>query len=134
VARKVGFRNGVATIVAWPADDASSAAWCSTPSLQCLHPLARKGDGVAPQLSQRELRRRLPATTLSAAPLADAAILLLLVLVHHDLGRKGPVNPYRTALDSCRDTDCAPPPIPTRKSPWPLVFIAAALWQHTSGP
>jgi hypothetical protein len=27
------------------------------------------------------------------------------VLVHHDLGRKAGVNPYRAALDSCRDTD-----------------------------
>lgn len=77
------------------------------------------------------MRRRPPGTTLSAAPLADGAILLLLVLVHHDLGRKGAVNPYRTALDSCRDTDCAPLPVHPR-SPWPLIFFAAALWQHIS--
>ena len=72
--------------------------------------LREKATGSSRAERSRELRRRAPATTLSAAPLADAAILLLLVLVHHDLGRKGPVNPYRAALDSCRDTDCARPP------------------------
>jgi hypothetical protein len=85
---------------------------------------------VAPQLSQREVRRRAPATTLSAAPLADAAILLLLVLVHHDLGRKGSINPYRTALDSCRDTDCAPPPVPTLRALAPPLHRCCTMATH----
>ncbi|KAK3264202.1 hypothetical protein CYMTET_27043 [Cymbomonas tetramitiformis] len=41
----------------------------------------------------------------STAVLMDISVLLVLVLVHHDPGTQDPNNPFRTALNTCRDTD-----------------------------